>query len=155
MNRGDEKVGDIAQLRDLAACFARVLRLRSALSKPRAQGMPGARCAGRRMCSGGSGWSAHTLVRSHRNRPAFPTQWFTAYGVFASAVAFSAVAGRSLHRLEASFGCIGTTRFCRTPRALSSRAPSASTAARPTLMTLANVPLSGWDGESYKVICDF
>ena len=117
--------------------------------------MPGARSARRRMCSGGSGWGAHALVRSHRNRPAFPAQWVTAYGVLASAVACSTVAGRSLRRLEASFGCIGTTRFCRPPQALSSRAPSTATAARPALMTLANAPLSGWDGWRYLLICDF
>jgi hypothetical protein len=122
----------------------------------RAQGMPGARCARRRMCKWrGWGRSAHTLVRSRRNRPAFPTQWFTAYGVLASAVAFSTVAGRSLHRLDASLGCIGTTRFCRPPQAPPSEAPSASTAARPTLMTLANAPLSGWDGKEIQLICGF
>jgi hypothetical protein len=133
----------MTQIRILAAGFARVVRLRSTLFDQRAQGMPGARSARRRMCSGGSGWSAHALVRSHRNRPAFPTQWFTAYGVLASAVAFSTVAGRSLHRLEASIGCIGTTRFCRPPQAPQSKAPSTATAARSTLMTLRNAPLVG------------
>jgi hypothetical protein len=118
--------------------------------------MPGARCARRRMCNGGGrGRSAHTLVRSYRNRPAFPTQCFTAYGVLASAVAFSTVTGRSLHRLDASIGCIGTTRFCRPPRAPSSKAPSTATAARPTLMTLANAPLSGRDDKRYALICYF
>jgi hypothetical protein len=33
-----------------------------------------------------------------------------------------------------------------------SKAPSASTAPRPALMTLANAPLSGWDGKSYSTI---
>jgi hypothetical protein len=139
--RNDGKV----RLRDLAAMFARGLPLFPALSNQRAQGMPGARSARRRMCSGDSGKSAHALVRSHRNRPAFPTQWFTAYGVLASAVACSTVAGRSLHRLEASIGCIGTTRFCRPPQAPLSEAPSASTAARPALLTFAQRP-SEWDG---------
>src|SRR5665213_489823 len=143
------------QLHDLAARFARVLSERFTLFGERAQGMPGARSARRRMCSGGSGWSAHALVRSHRNHPAFPTQWF--YGLWRVCLGgrFSTVAGRSLHRLEASIGCIGTTRFCRPLQALLSEAPSASTAARPTLMTLANAPLSGWDAQRYELICGF
>jgi hypothetical protein len=118
---------------------------RRTLSNQRAQGMPGAQCARRRMCSGGSRKKAHALVRSHRNHPAFPTQCFTAYGVLASAVAFSTVAGRSLPRLEASIGCIGTTRFCRPPRAPQSKALSTATATRPALLTFAQRP-SEWDG---------
>ena len=130
--------------------FARVLSGRSALCKQRARGMPGARSARRRMCSGGREWSAHALVRSHRNRPAFPTRCFTAYGVLASAVAFSTVAGRSLHRLEASIGCIGTTRFCRPPQVPPSEAPSTATATRPALLTLRNAPRSGTGWERYS-----
>ena len=115
----------------------------------RARGMPGARCARRRMCRG-SKRRAHALVRSRRNHQAFPTQCFTAYGVLASAVAFSTVAGRSLHRLEASIGCIGTTRFCRPPQAPPSGAPSTATATRPALLTLRNAPLSGAGCERYS-----
>src|SRR5665213_58634 len=40
------------RLRILAACYARVSAGRSALSNQRAQGMPDARCARRRMCNG-------------------------------------------------------------------------------------------------------
>jgi hypothetical protein len=109
--------------------------------------MPGARCARRRMCE----WVIEGSTRVSQvtpNRPAFPTQCFTAYDVLASAVAFSTVAGRSLHRLEASIGCIGTTRFCRPSRAPPSGAPSTATATRPALLTLRNAPRSGtgWDG---------
>jgi hypothetical protein len=45
--------------------------------------MPGARSARRRMCSGGSGWSAHALVRSRRNHPAgaaLATKWLRRRG---------------------------------------------------------------------------
>jgi hypothetical protein len=70
--------------------------------------------------------------------------------VLASAVAFSTVAGRSLHRLDASIGRIGTTRFCRPRQALLSEAPSTATAARPALMTLANAPHvgTGWERDT-------
>jgi hypothetical protein len=37
--------------------------------------MPGAWCARRRVCDGRSK-KAHALVRSHREHPAFPAQWF-------------------------------------------------------------------------------
>src|SRR5665213_4518136 len=50
-----------AHFRALAAHSARVLRFRSALSNQRAQGMPGARCACRRMCNGGR-WQERTHV---------------------------------------------------------------------------------------------
>ena len=44
-----------------------------------------------RVCRG-SGRDAHALVRSQRNHPAFPAQWFTAYS------ALSPVTGLSCHR---------------------------------------------------------
>ena len=57
--------------------------------------MPGAWCARRRMCEGRK-QKAHALVRSHREHPAFPAQWFTAYFVL------SPVIGLFCHRRSAS-----------------------------------------------------
>ncbi len=51
----------------------------------RAQGMPGAWCARRRMCNGRK-QRAHALVRSHRKHPAFPARWFTAYFALSPAI---------------------------------------------------------------------
>jgi hypothetical protein len=66
----------------------------SALFNQRAQGMPGARCARSLVCAMGvlsmhtSIHSGHTGITRHS-----PRNGFTAYGVLASAVAFSTVAG--------------------------------------------------------------
>ena len=57
--------------------------------------------------------------------------------------------------LDTSVGVPGPHVFAVRFRRHSSKAPSASTAARPTLMTLANAPLSGWDGKRYELICYF
>jgi hypothetical protein len=67
--------------RHLAACFLREVFLY----------FPPSRNRGRRECRApdapdsrvcnGSSKNAHALVRSHRNHPAFPTQWFTVYCV--------------------------------------------------------------------------
>ncbi len=47
--------------------------------------MPGAWRARNRVCNG-SKVKAHALVRSHRNHPAFPAQWFTAYFVLSPVI---------------------------------------------------------------------
>src|ERR1700692_2317765 len=58
--------------------------------------VPPSRLRGRRECRApdapdsrvckGSGRSAHALVRSHRNHPAFPAQWFTAYSALSPVI---------------------------------------------------------------------
>src|ERR1700722_6262739 len=55
-------------------------------------------------------------------------------------------------RLDTSVGVSGPHDFARPLQAPSSTAPSASTASCPTLVTLANAPLSGQDGSNVKVI---
>jgi len=92
--------------------------------------------------------------RSHRNHPAFPTQWFTAYIVLSSAN------GLSCHRrpqeafasqkLDTSVGVSGPHDFTVRNKALSSRAPPAATASCPALVTLANAPPMGQDGCEYR-----
>src|SRR5664279_461541 len=86
--------------------------------------------------------------RSHRNHPALPAQWFTAYIVLTSATGLfchrrprEAFASREL---DTSVGVSGPHDFARPPQARSSVAPSASTAARPANVTIATRP-SWWD----------
>jgi hypothetical protein len=124
-----------------------------ALFDQRAQGMPGARSARRRMCELRVGdvahtrWSGHTGIVRHSPRDGYDS-------VLPSERTFSHRRRQScLHRLDTHVGCQDHTR--RPQQALSSSAPSASTAARPTLMTLANAPLLGWDAQTHKLICDF
>ena len=74
------------QLRDLAAQFARGLP-----SNFVALPSEGAGNAGRPMrpiaaCAMAVSKKAHALVRSHRNHPAFPTQWFTAYNALSPVI---------------------------------------------------------------------
>jgi hypothetical protein len=119
-----------------------------ALSKIRARGMPGARCARGLVCKS-SGRKRTRAYRSHRNHPALPAQWFTAYIVLTSAT------GLSCHRhpreafasweFDTSVGVSGPHDFARPPQARSSVAPSASTAARPANVTIATRPF-WWDG---------
>jgi hypothetical protein len=77
---------------------ARVVPKTFALKLKRAQGMPGAWCARRRMCDGRK-QKAHALVRSHRKHPAFPARWFTAYSALSPAI------GLFCHRRSASPAC--------------------------------------------------
>ena len=56
--------------------------------------MPGARCARSLACT--SRKHASKSPRSHRNHPAFPAQWFTAYFVLSPAI------GLFCHRRSAS-----------------------------------------------------
>jgi len=53
-------------------------------------------------------------------------------------------------KLDASIGASGPHDFTVRIRRARLAAPSASTAFRPTLMTLRNVPLSGRDGRGYR-----
>jgi hypothetical protein len=141
------------QLRDLAPGFARVLLVRSALSEQRAQGMPGARCARRRMCRWGQSWSAHALVGSRRNKPGIPHAMVT---TACSPVGsrFPSVADRVASTdLTPTSGCQDHT--LHPPQALSSKPPSASIAARSALMTFAQRPSVGTGWPTHSLICDF
>jgi hypothetical protein len=94
----DDKLGDEACARAINICWCdfktpRVLKHTFAISRldtpELCQKFPcppvrGRGEAGRPMrpiaaCAMGSGKSTHALVRSHRNHPALPAQWFTAY----------------------------------------------------------------------------
>jgi hypothetical protein len=120
----------------------------------------GAGNAGRPMrpiaaCAMVVGRSAHALVRSHRNHPAFPTQWFTDYGRAlpgARALWPPSPVKVSLHGLDTSVEVPGPHVFSVRLRRHSSKAPSASTASRPALLTLRNAPLVGRDGKQYRII---
>ena len=103
----------LAQLRDLAAHFARAM---PETFRPLVK--EGAGNAGRPMrpiaaCAMLLGRSAHALVRSHRNHPAFPTQWFTAYSALSPGTGLSCPRRlRScLHRLDTSVGASGPHDF--------------------------------------------
>src|ERR1700682_5301067 len=98
----------------------------------------------------------HALVRSHRNHPAFPTQWFTAY-------LYRALPGerlfchrrlaRLLARLDTSTAMSGPHDFAVRIRRFRQRRHPRPPHPRPTLMTLRNAPLSGRDAKSYSLIC--
>jgi len=85
------------------------------------------------------------VVRSHRFHPAFPAQWFTAY------IALSPATGlfchrrpwSCLHELDTSVGVSGPHDFAVRIRRPRLKAPSASTASRPALVTIAKRPSSG------------
>src|ERR1700722_2190592 len=63
------------QLRDLAACFARVLPGTSCPFRRRAQGMPGAQCA-RSLAGQKKQAMPVTVTTVTPENPAFPAQWF-------------------------------------------------------------------------------
>ena len=112
----------------------------------RAQGMPGAWCARRRMCEGRK-QKAHALVRSHRKHPAFPAQWF--YGFLRALPGDRALlppspADRSANLTPASRRQDHTT----SPSASAPfvKGASASTASRLTLVTIAKRPSGRRDG---------
>jgi hypothetical protein len=91
--RGDDGWYLQTQSRDLAACFARGLP-----SMFRPLQSEGAGNAGRPMRPRAARAEIVVertrVVRSHRNHPAFPTQWFTAYTVLSPVIGFLAtVAG--------------------------------------------------------------
>jgi hypothetical protein len=141
--RNDEQ----KQFRDLAACFC---ARHSFIFRPliqRAQGGRAPDAPDSRVCNV-IGRGAHALVRSHRNHPALPAQWFTAYN------ALSPATGLSCHRrprklpfanLTPASGRQDHTFLPYADAALSSLAPSTSTAPRPTFVTIAKRP-SEWGG---------
>src|SRR5258705_12116413 len=107
--------------------------------------MPGARCTGRLACK-----IAKKRTRAYRfsgGNPAFPAQWF--YGVLRAPGLFDTVICASSRRLDASIGASERYDLAVRVRPRSSRALPASTASRPTLMTLANAPLKGRDNDEY------
>jgi len=77
--------------------------------------------------------NAHALVRSHRNHPALPAQWFTAYNVISPVNGFLATVALRVFAqdLTPAPRMSGPHVFARPLQALSSRAPAASTAPRP------------------------
>ena len=91
------------------------------------------------------------VSRSHRNHPAFPTQWFTAYCVL------SPVLGLFGHRHPRDFTPnLTPASRCQdhtaSPSASSAfvKGTSASTASRPALLTMRNAPLVGRDREHIR-----
>ena len=112
--------------------------------------MPGARCARSLARKAKKRTSVVTTVTPVH--PTFPAQWFTAYN------ALSPVTGLFCHRrlrgnnsakLDASVGASGPHDFAVRRSALSSAAPHASIASRPTSVTIASRP-SCRDGTESK-----
>jgi hypothetical protein len=132
-------------------------------SLQRAQGMPGAWCARRRVCDGRK-QKAHALVRSHRKHPAFPAQWF--YGLFRALPGDRAFLSPSLresgvsdpkgrHRLPRNLTPASRRQDHTTsPSAFAPfvKGASTSTASRLTLVTIAKRPSGRWDGANYDLI---
>src|SRR5258708_27190943 len=112
--------------------------------------MPGARCTRRLVCD-----KKQPHERSHHghtgNHPAFPAQWF--YGLLRALPGDQALLTPSpallLADLTPASGRRNHTTWPYASRPRSSRALPASTASRPTLMTLANAPLKGRDNDGY------
>jgi len=145
---------DETYLRDLAA-FARA-RCSLNSSPP---------CRGRRECRALDAPTAsrtiknkvheHIHHRSHRNHPAFPTQWFTDYGALSPVRrAFWPPSSRevALAKLDTSVGVPGPHVFSVRIRAVRPTALPRPPHPAPRFVTLRNAPLSGRDEEAYRVI---
>ncbi len=92
------------------------------------------------------GRSAHALVRSHRNHPALPAQWFTAYSVISPVNgSFATVARAPERELDTSTAMSGPHAFAVRIKRFRQRRHPRPPHPRPTLMTLRNAPLSGRD----------
>ena len=144
------------QLRDLAAGY-----MPEVCSQ-----VPPSSIKGRRECRAPDApAAARVLVVSTRvshhghtgNRPAFPAQWFTAYFELSPVTGLSCHRRRRncFHRLDASVGASGPHDFTVREPALSSLAPPASTAFRPTSVTIAKRPSGERNGGGYRVIWVF
>src|SRR5882757_5579520 len=114
--------------------------------------MPGARCTGGLACK-----IAKKRTRAYRfsgGNPAFPAQWF--YGLLRALPGDQACLTPSpallIADLTPASGRQNDTTWPYASRPRSSRALPASTASRPTLMTLANAPLKGRDNDGIEVI---
>jgi hypothetical protein len=114
----------------------------------RAQGIPGARCARSLACRIKKHTSIVTTVTPVH--PAFPAQWFTAYSVLSPATGLSCHRRRRENPADLT-PASGRQDHTASPSASGTfvRAPSASTASRPALMTLRNAPL--WDGMAIDI----
>src|SRR4051812_28231961 len=113
--------------------------------------MPGARCTGGLACK-----IAKKRTRAYRfsgGNPTFPAQWF--YGLLRALPGDQACLTPSSARLIADLTpASGRQNDTTWPYASapSSKAPTASTASRPTLMTLRNAPLKGRDRRISELI---
>jgi hypothetical protein len=135
------------RLRDLAARFARGLPLFPALSKQRAQGMPGARCARRRMCEWGVAIERTRVSQVTPESPGIPHAMVTTACSPASGL-FLAVADRvSSTDLTPASGCQDHTP-CRPPQALSSKSTIRVHRSPPRAVDVAQRPSggTGWQG---------
>jgi hypothetical protein len=135
---------DQTHLRDLAARFARVLACWSRPLQSEGAGNAGRPMRPQPRVRGVESTKAHALVRSHRNHPAFPTQWF--YGFL------RALPGDRL--VDTVTGEVTSANLTPAPRrqdhttSPSASAPfvkgaSASTASRPAFVTIASRPSVG------------
>ena len=93
------------QLRDLAARCARGLSSILTLDNKRVQGKPDARCTRGLVCKRHK-TKTHTSIQVQRRHPAFPAQWFTAYGALSpvSRALLPPSPAEWLGKLGASFG---------------------------------------------------
>ena len=102
---------------------------------------------------------AHALVRSHRNHPAFPAQWF--YGLFRALPGDRAFLPpsplRSLHltNLTPASGRQDHTTSPSASRIARQARPQRPPHPAPRFVTLRNAPPEERDGCGYKVICVF
>src|SRR5436190_9910449 len=112
--------------------------------------MPGANCTRSLACevikhtsivtTGSDGFTRHS-----------PRNGFTAYFALSSVTTlFDTVACASSHRLDANDWGVGTTRLRRPRQHNSSSAPPASTASRPTFVTIASRPSIGTGPNRYS-----
>ena len=102
--------------------------------------------------------SAHALVRSHRNHPAFPAQWF--YGLYRALPGDRLSCHRRLRKsLPANLTpASGRQDHTTSPSASSTRpssAPPRPPHPAPRFVTLRNAPRLERDGQGYRLICDF
>jgi hypothetical protein len=123
--------------------FARGLLFGPAPSEKRAQGMPGARCARGLVCNDSG--RAHTSIQVTPESPGIPRAMvYGLYRALPGARALWSPSSRGyLRETWRQRRGVRTTRLHRPHRALSSEAPSASTASRPALVTIAKRPSSG------------
>jgi hypothetical protein len=73
--------------------------------------MPGARCTRSLVCAWGSEYAHEYSQRVHRNHPAFPARWFTAYIVLSPVIGFLATVASGNRRLDASTEASGPHDF--------------------------------------------
>ena len=132
---------------------------RFALRNQRARGMPDARCTRSLVCAMGNKYAHEYSQQVHRNHPAFPAQWFTAYTVLSPVIGIldtvaaemSSLPGASeIRQLDASVEASGphvfTVRLKHPRQEHHPRPPHPS----PASVTLRNAPLLGQDSDGYR-----